>query len=316
MKKINALSLFDGMSCAQIALERAGIEVDKYYASEVDKYAIAVTQHNYPNTIQLGDVTKWREWDIDWASIDLLIGGSPCQGFSFAGKQLAFSDPRSKLFFVYADILNHMRKLNRKVTFLLENVKMKQEHLDVISDYLGVGFIEINSALLTAQNRERCYWTNIEGLEQPQDKNIFLKDILEDLPDCPIGIRVREKSHCVRTGGRNSPFGARQIWDSPFQRINKKGEIKSGAGKSSCLTAGAHSGGNHSDMDIIHTPFATRRYSVTECEALQAVPKNYTLVPHPVYKNKMMSNTQRYKMLGNGFTADVIAHILSYAKFE
>lgn len=135
---MNVLSLFDGMSCGRIALERAGIEVNKYYASELDKYAIKVTQANWPETIHLGDVTKWREWDIDWSSIDLLIGGSPCQGFSFAGKQLAFDDPRSKLFFVYVDILNHIKSVNPGVKFLLENVKMKKEFLNVISDCLAL----------------------------------------------------------------------------------------------------------------------------------------------------------------------------------
>ena len=139
---MNVLSLFDGISAGQVALERAGIEVTNYYASEVDKYAIKVTVANYPNTIQLGDVTKWRDWDIDWASIDLLIGGSPCQGFSFAGKQLAFDDPRSKLFFVYVDILNHIRSVNPDVKFLLENVKMKKEFLDVITEKL---FFAVNS---------------------------------------------------------------------------------------------------------------------------------------------------------------------------
>lgn len=133
---MNVLSLFDGMSCGQIALNRIGITPAKYYAAELDKYAITVTQANYPNTIQLGDVTKWREWDIDWSSIDLLIGGSPCQGFSFAGKQLAFDDPRSKLFFVYVDILNHIKSVNPNVKFLLENVKMKKEFLDVITESL------------------------------------------------------------------------------------------------------------------------------------------------------------------------------------
>ena len=142
MKKINVLSCFDGLSCGRIALERVGIEVNKYYASELDKYAIKVTQANWPETIQLGDVTKWREWDIDWASIDLLIGGSPCQGFSFAGKQLAFDDPRSKLFFVYVDILNHIRSVNPCVKFMLENVKMKKEYLDVITEKL---FFAVNS---------------------------------------------------------------------------------------------------------------------------------------------------------------------------
>lgn len=134
--QINVLSLFDGMSCGQIALNRIGIKPSKYYAAELDKYAITVTQANYPGTIQLGDVTKWREWDLDWASIDLLIGGSPCQGFSFAGKQLAFDDPRSKLFFVYVDILNHIKSVNPNVKFLLENVKMKKEFLDVITESL------------------------------------------------------------------------------------------------------------------------------------------------------------------------------------
>jgi len=133
---MNVLSLFDGISCGMIALERAGIEVDKYYASEIDKYAAKVSEANYPDIIRLGDVADWREWDIDWPSIDLLIGGSPCQGFSFAGKQLAFDDPRSKLFFVYVDILNHIKALNPNVKFLLENVRMKKEYLDVITKEL------------------------------------------------------------------------------------------------------------------------------------------------------------------------------------
>ena len=145
---MNVLSLFDGISCGQVALGRAGITVDNYYASELDKYAIQVTQGNYPNTVQLGDVTKWREWDIDWASIDLLIGGSPCQGFSFAGRQLAFDDPRSALFFTYSDILNHIRSLNPYVKFLMENVKMKKEYLTAISEWLGVEPVFINSNLV------------------------------------------------------------------------------------------------------------------------------------------------------------------------
>lgn len=296
---MNILSLFDGMSCGRIAAERAGIAVNKYYASEVDKHAIKVSQANWPDIIHLGDVTKWREWDIDWANIDLLIGGSPCQGFSFAGKQLAFDDPRSALFFVYVDILNHIRAFNPDVKFMLENVKMKKEHMDVISEYLGVKPVFINSALVSAQNRQRYYWANCQ-VNKPEDKLVFLKDVLQDLPDCPIGIAVRDKSKCLRVGGRNSPFGQKQEWDSPFQRISKKGEVKKGIEKAGCLTGGANSGGNHSDMDIIHTPYATRRYSVTECERLQTAPEGYTA---------HVSSTQRYKMLGNGWTVDVIAHI-------
>ena len=115
MKKINVLSLFDGMSCGQIALDQLVIPVEKYYASEIDKYAIAVTQHNYPDTIQLGDINNWKDWNIDWSEIDLIHGGSPCQGFSFAGKQLAFDDPRSKLFFVMVEIINHINVERLKV---------------------------------------------------------------------------------------------------------------------------------------------------------------------------------------------------------
>jgi len=292
---MNILSLFDGMSCGQIALNRAGIKYNNYFASEVDKYAITVAQNNYPKTIQLGDITKWREWDLP--KIDLVMGGSPCQGFSFAGKQLNFDDPRSKLFFEFVDILKHYKPKY----FLLENVKMKKEYQDIISGYLGVEPIMINSNLVSAQNRVRYYWTNIPNINLLEDKKIYLKDILQYLPDCPIGVKVREKSNCLCVGGRSSPFGSKQIWDSPFQRITKKGTLKPGIEKAGCLTGGAHSGGNHSDMDIIHSEIATRRYSCIECERLQTIPENYT---------NYVSNTQRYKMLGNGWTVDVIVHIL------
>ena len=184
MRIRNVLSLFNGMSCGNIALDRAGIEFDTYCSSEVDKYANIVTQANYPDTAQLGDVTKWREWDIDWSSIDLLIGGSPCQGFSFAGKQLAFDDPRSALFFEYLNILNHIKKHNPDVKFLLENVKMKSEYLDIISSMLGVKPVFINSSLVSAQNRQRYYWANWI-FEEPEDKKITWSDIKEiGAPEC------------------------------------------------------------------------------------------------------------------------------------
>lgn len=175
---MNILSLFDGVSCGRIALERAGIKVDKYYASEIDKPAQAVSRYKYPDIIRLGDVTEWPNWGIDWGSIDLLIGGSPCQGFSFAGKQLAFDDPRSKLFFVFEDIYKYIKSLNPDVKVMLENVRMKKEHLDVISERLGVTPTVINSALVSAQNRIRYYWTE-EDITQPEDKHIFLRDILQ-----------------------------------------------------------------------------------------------------------------------------------------
>ena len=229
-KGINVLGLFDGMSCGQIALNRAGITVNRYYASELDKYAIKVTQENYPDTIQLGDVTKWREWDIDWSGIDLLIGGSPCQGFSFAGKQLAFEDPRSKLFFVYVDILNHIKSVNTKVIFLLENVNMKQEYQDAISNLLGCKPIKINSALVSAQNRVRLYWTNIPGVEQPEDTGVMLIDILDSDIDHKFyhtDKAIEYMNRCVN-GGRNH-------WD--FRHHSDVND-----NKAKCITANHHKG--------------------------------------------------------------------------
>ena len=175
-KEYIVLSLFDGISCGKVALDRAGIKVKKYYASEIDKFAMQVSEKNHPDIIQLGDVTSWRSWDIDWENVGLLIGGSPCQGFSFAGKQLNFNDDRSKLFFVYVDILNHIKSVNPDVKFLLENVNMKTEWQDVISGYLGVKPIRINSALVSVAKRDRLYWANFD-VEMPDDKGITFDDI-------------------------------------------------------------------------------------------------------------------------------------------
>ena len=174
---MNVLSLFDGMSCGRLALDRLGIKIDKYYASEIDKYAIEVSSANYPDTIQIGDVCDVK--GEDYPDIDLILGGSPCQGFSFAGHQLAFDDPRSALFFEFVRVL---KEVNPKY-FLLENVKMKKEFLDIISDQVGVEPILINSSLLSAQNRQRYYWTNVPGVEQPEDRGLVLKDILETEAD-------------------------------------------------------------------------------------------------------------------------------------
>lgn len=271
---MNVLSLFDGMSCGQIALNRIGIKPNKYYASELDKYAITVTQANYPDTIQVGDVTNWRDWGIDWASIDLLIGGSPCQGFSFAGKQLAFDDPRSKLFFVYVDILNHIRSVNPGIKFMLENVKMKKEYLGVISEHLGVQPVFINSALLSAQNRQRYYWANW-AFGQPEDKGILLADIIES------GAVDRDKSYCI---------------DANYF---KGGSLKNYLDKKRRQVALSQS---ETRLCVFEDDDArpVRKLTPTECERLQTVPDNYTA---------HVSNTQRYRMLGNGWTVDVIAHI-------
>ena len=272
--EMNVLSLFDGMSCGQIALNRIGIKPAKYYAAELDKHAITVTQANYPETIQMGDVTQWKEWDIDWGSIDLLIGGSPCQGFSFAGKQLAFDDPRSKLFFVYVDILNHIKKHNHDVKFMLENVKMKREHLDVISEHLGVQPVFINSALVSAQNRQRYYWANWT-FGQPGDKGILLAGILES------GAVDRDKSYCI---------------DANYF---KGGSLKNYLDKKRMQVALSQS---ETRLCVFEEDDArpVRKLTPTECERLQTVTCGFT---------DHVSNTQRYKMLGNVFTVDVIAHI-------
>jgi DNA (cytosine-5)-methyltransferase 3A len=264
---MKVLSLFDGMSCGRIALKELGIIPEKYYASEIDKYAIKQTQLNFPDTIQLGSVTEWRTWNIDWKEINLILAGSPCQGFSFAGKQLAFDDPRSKLFFEFAGILNHCKKFNPDVKFLLENVDMKKDHLRIISEYVGVFPENINSNLVSAQNRSRWYWSNIRtknvglfdevytDIPQPKDEGILLKDILEDEVDEKYFIseavlnRIShpkinpEKSYaCVannNTGSFGNPRSATLI-------INIDGNPKPNQDKASCFTAGAHSGSNHS----------------------------------------------------------------------
>jgi len=192
---VNVLSLFDGMSCGRLALERAGFPVHNYFASEIDKWAIKVAKENFPDTVHLGDVTQVMDNGqgelvvphLGHHKIDLLIGGSPCQGFSFAGKQLNFDDPRSKLFFEYVRLYEALKPRY----FLLENVNMKQEYQDVISDLLGVKPIRINSNLVSAQNRDRLYWTNIPVRSMPENKHIFLKDILED------GFTDRDKAHCI-----------------------------------------------------------------------------------------------------------------------
>ena len=192
---MKVLSLFDGMSCGQIALDELGIPVERYYASEIDKYAIKVTQANYPNTIQVGDVCNIDPKDFE--DVDLIQAGSPCQGFSFAGKQLAFNDPRSALFFEFIRLL----KAIKPKYFLLENVRMKKEYLQVISEQVsacypeipfGIEPIFINSSLVSAQSRQRYYWTNIPGIKQPDDRGIVLRDILEDNFDSE-----RDKAHCI-----------------------------------------------------------------------------------------------------------------------
>jgi len=190
MKPQTVLSTFDGMSCFRIVLDQLGIPIKQYFASEIDKYPIQIAQKNYPDTIQLGDVTKVFAKDLP--PIDILVGGSPCQGFSFAGDQLAFDDPRSALFFEFVRLLKECKPKY----FLLENVRMKKEFLDVITEQLGVEPIFINSSLVSAQNRQRYYWTNIPNVQQPEDRGIVLKDILDhNHGENPVKDTERNRRH-------------------------------------------------------------------------------------------------------------------------
>ena len=283
---MKVLSLFDGISCGMVALERAGIPVDTYYASEIDKNAIAISQKNYPNIIRLGDVTKWREWDIPWAEIDLLIGGSPCQGFSFAGKQLNFNDPRSKLFFEFVDILNHIRKHNPNVKFLLENVKMKAEWRDVISGYLGVKPIRINSALVSAAKRDRLYWANFD-VEMPDDKGITFDDINQHSTDWLSDTYIDKVS---KWKAQQDP-----ITNTTFIGTNSK---------LPCLTARGYNQ-SHSGMILISDGNKYRYLTNNEGELAMTLPVDYTAG---------ITDRERARCIGNGWTVDVIAHIFKGLK--
>jgi site-specific DNA-cytosine methylase len=283
------LSLFDGMSSGRIALDRVGISVIEYYASEIDKYAQIISEKNYPDIIRLGDVKGVRGCDLP--KIDLLLAGSPCQGFSFAGKQLAFNDPRSALFFEFVRILRE----TKPKYFLLENVKMKKEYQDIISEAVGVEPIEINSALLSAQNRRRLYWTNIPNVSQPKDKGIILKSIIES------GETDRAKAYCLDANYFKGTNLKQYLTKCRRQIVFKE--------KSGCLLATIYKEnaksmlkrGKHGFLVSDLEAAKWRKLTPVECERLQTVPDNYT---------EGVSNTQRYKMLGNGWTVDVIAHIL------
>lgn len=371
-----ALSLFDGMGCLYISLIEAGIKIDKYYASEIEKKPIEFTKKNFPDIEHLGDVIKLRHaivWksttfskainsnyisnktknkllklrSIDWSKIDLIGAGSPCQGFSFAGKQLNFNDPRSKLLFVFVDILNHIKKLNPEVLFLLENVQMKKEYQKVINDTLGIFPVSINSNLVSAQNRDRNYWSNIrtreEGLfreihtyiPQPKDKGILLKDILQNENEVDEKYYLSKKltstlanhaekrnqkfklnssngkakcitvSHlkqnldsnyiCVAMRGRNPENPSdRKIGSPTEQRLEPKTD-----GKTNCLISVAKD-------NLLTDGYKLRRLTPIECARLQTIPK---WVPLDGF-----SDTSLYKMLGNGWTIEVISHILSFIK--
>lgn len=375
---MNILSLFNGISGLHLSCDRAGIEVGTCYYSEIDKYANAVTQHHYPQDVALGDVTKWREWDIDWSSIDLVGAGFPCQAWSVAGRQLGDKDERGMLFWTTLEIIKHVLYFNPKAKFLMENVKMKKDFEEYITHHTtqALGYVEktlINSALVSAQNRNRYYWTNFE-VTQPDDKGVLLKDILEsniadfinpasiprylDDNGKPKGYRKEsEKSFCLTASmhkgygndgctvvggairGRYNDDGSTSqrlelngtektnslttvqkdnvVVYRPCERI-KNGDIGHIAnatdikgmdcikrvygqnGKSPTLTT---MGGGHREPKVSTGEITYRKLTPLECERLQTIPDNWT---------DCISNTQRYRSIGNGWTIDVIAHILKH----
>lgn len=331
---MNVLSLFDGISCGRIALNRAGIQYDNYYASEIDKHSIKVAMDNYPDTIQLGDVRNIKS--INLPKIDLLIGGSPCQSFSYAGNMLNFEDPRGKLFFEYVRLKN---ELNPEY-FLLENVVMKKEYEKIITGYMGVEPMVLNSNLLTAQNRKRLYWTNIPDIKQPRDLGIMLKDITQEgMISMGLAQRGRydqnnkvvqryelngtEKCNSLTTVNKDSlifiPIDkhssvnglvciggvmkpTHKLWlnnGKLLQRNFSQGyRVYSENGKSATLNA--NSGGIGGKTGLYEIEGVIRKLTRTECERLQAVPEGYT---------KIISDSQAIKALGNGWTVDMVSHI-------
>jgi DNA (cytosine-5)-methyltransferase 3A len=314
---MNVLSLFDGMSCGQIALNRVGIKYDNYFASEIDKHAIKVTQHNYPNTIQLGDVTQIKGSDLP--KIDLLIGGSPCQGFSFAGKQLNFEDPRSKLFFEFVRLKN---ETNPKY-FFLENVKMKKEYQNIISNSMGVEPIEIDSNLLSAQNRRRLYWTNIPMINSFISKDIYLEDvIIDDFIEDGLNLLLNKPPILTAKNGKKvyidydikPPYTFYEARTEEGKEIRRRIRQETGRdttprtkdykkyiplnkGKANCILT------IESPLDyIVDKNWIYRKLQVIEMERLQNVPDGYTSIVLP---------QQARKLLGNGWTVDIVAHFFS-----
>ena len=283
---MNVLSLFNGMSTGHTALDNVGIKVGKYYSSEIKPAAIKLTQHHYPDTIQLGDVNNWREWDIDWKSIDMVLSGSPCQDLSAAGKRIGLYGSRSSLFFVFVDILNHIKELNPNVLFLQENVgSAPKKDVGFMSRALGVYPVRINSSLVTAQLRDRYYWSNIRtapdgmfgdiitDIPEPKDKKIILKDIVQG------GAVKVDKHTCLNTGsGSISEKKLKQ--ESLIHRNNTTGMIT-----------------------LIEEEGYVRTVNKVEMCRLQGFPDDWC---------DILTRTQAGSLLGDGWTLPIIEHIFGY----
>jgi len=332
---MNVVSLFNGMNTGRQALENVGIKVNKYYSSEIKPYAIELTQHHFPDTIQLGDVTKWRGWDIDWSSIDLILSGSPCQDLSAAGKRAGINGSKSSLFFVFVDILNHIKSLNPNVLFLQENVGSAAKlDVGIMSRALGVYPVRINSKLVTAQLRDRYYWSNIrtkiDGLfgdtytdiEQPKDLGILFKDIITE------GEVTRLKAGCLMEGTISKHNFTDNLSDKAQKYLRSRGEkdfislvyvkrdkanamlrcdsklfIKDEIKEDIMIKKRIAKGKQTPNLIYNYTNDLVRTVNQIEMERLQGFPDGYTSI---------LSKAKAGSLLGDGWTLPIIEHIFSY----
>ena len=313
---MNVVSLFNGMNTGRQALENCGFKVDKYYSSEIKPYAIELTQHHFPDTIQVGDVTKWKEWDIDWQSIDLILSGSPCQDLSAAGKRAGINGSKSSLFFVFVEILEHIKSLNPKVLFLQENVGSASKlDVGIMSRALGVYPVRINSSLVTAQLRDRYYWSNIRTKEtmfdivtdipQPKDRGIMLKDIITSgyvtrLKTGYLMESISRVQHTQKGIKSREKFGVPQIY------VDKD--------KHSCLNTGSgeerknqksliHRNETTGMITLIQENEIVRTVNKVEMCRLQGFPDNYC---------NILSTAKAGSLLGDGWTLPIIEHIFKF----
>jgi DNA (cytosine-5)-methyltransferase 3A len=312
---MNVVSLFNGMNTGRQALENVGIKVDKYYSSEIKPYAIELTQYHFPDTIQVGDVTKWKEWDIDWQSIDLILSGSPCQDLSAAGKRAGINGSRSSLFFTFVEILEHIKSLNPKVLFLQENVGSASKlDVGIMSRALGIYPCRINSSLVTAQMRDRYYWSNIKTIEsmfdlvtdipQPIDRKIMFKDIITS------GYVERLKTGCLmesisRVQHTQNGIKSREKFGVPQIYVDKD--------KHTCLNTGSGKGGSQKYLyhrnettgilTLIRENEIVRTVNKIEICRLQGFPDNYC---------DILTTAKAGSLLGDGWTLPIIEHIFKF----
>lgn len=316
---MKVLSLFNGMNTGRQALENVGIKVEKYYSSEIKPYAIELTQHHFPDTIQVGDVTKWREWDIDWKTIDLVLSGSPCQDLSAAGKRAGINGKKSSLFFTFVEILEHIKTLNPNVLFLQENVGSAAKlDVGIMSRALGVYPVRINSSLVTAQLRDRYYWSNIKtrqdgmfgdiitDIPQPKDKGILFKDIItsgyvEKLKTGCLMESISRVQHTYKGITSREKFGVPIIYVDTDKHTCLN--TLSGAMENSKQEYLLHRNDTTGMITLIKEDEKVRTVNKVEMCRLQGFPDDYC---------DILTSRKAGSLLGDGWTLPIIEHIFSF----